>query len=68
MVTMLDWWVSCPRFTCWVRTDERMRITDGAPIVRRFIGQGLPRLLGWMEYATKADVTAIPLWGEEAIR
>ena len=41
---MIDWWVSCKVFTCWIRTKEG-RVVDGAPIIRRWIGQSFEKLL-----------------------
>jgi hypothetical protein len=42
----LRWWVSCPKWTVRVET-EAGRIVFAAPIVRRFVGQGLEDLLAW---------------------
>ena len=64
----LEWWVSSTIMTCLVVTDERQRIIGGAPIIRRFIGQGLPRLVAWLEYTTQAEVVARPLWGPTATK
>lgn len=43
---MKEWWVSCPAFTCWVKT-EGTRIVDAAPIARRWIGQNFLRFLSY---------------------
>jgi len=38
-----EWWFSCPKFTCWVKTTGT-KIVDGAPIVKRWIGQNFLRM------------------------
>ena len=41
------YWFSCPKFTVMVATDSRNRITDGAPFIRKFIGQHRDNLRRW---------------------
>ncbi len=41
------WWVSCPKFTVHIETDEDGVITVAAPIVRSFIGQSVGELTRW---------------------
>lgn len=44
------WWMSCSKFTCYVATDDENRVmTQSAPIVQRFTGQSIKRLVGWMK-------------------
>jgi hypothetical protein len=45
----VKWWISCYRFTVQVSTDSDGRILFAAPIVGRFIGQSLGRLLDWID-------------------
>lgn len=42
-----DWWVSCPAFTCWVRTagGAGTKIIDGAAIINKWIGQNFLRFI-----------------------
>jgi len=40
-------WISCAKFTVQVNTDEQGIITWAAPIVRKFRGGPLGKLLGW---------------------
>jgi hypothetical protein len=43
-------WVSCQKFTIGVRVEDHSdvrRITDAAPIARKFIGQPVTNLLKW---------------------
>lgn len=42
----MTYWVCCDRFTVLVRAEEG-RITEAAPIVRRFVGQPMNNLLNW---------------------
>ncbi|HEY1876922.1 MAG TPA: hypothetical protein VGG66_05605 [Rhizomicrobium sp.] len=42
----MTYWVSCDQWTVEVRAADG-RITQAAPIVRRFIGQPLNNLLNW---------------------
>ena len=42
------WWVSCDVCTILVVVDERLVITDIAPIGRRFLGQPWRNLLAWV--------------------
>ena len=44
---MKSWWISCHRMTVFVGT-ENGGIVEAAPIVRRFIGQPLSNLTGWL--------------------
>jgi len=43
------YFVSCPRFTVRVETDEAGVIRRAAPVVRKFQGQNLNNLLRWAE-------------------
>lgn len=43
---MTSYWVSCKQFTCLVRAEDG-KIIEAAPMVRRFIGQPLHKLLDW---------------------
>ena len=48
-----DWFISCKIFTCWVKTDDSSGITtiiDSAPILNRWIGQSLYKLLTHAKY------------------
>ena len=40
-------YVSCPRFTVAVAVDSQGLIRTGPPIVRKFAGQSLQRLVQW---------------------
>ena len=42
----MKYWVSCNRFTVRVTVVDG-RITDAAPVLRRFIGQPFDNLLAW---------------------
>ncbi len=44
-----DWWVSCDRFTCWVRTagSAGTKILDAAPILKKWVGQNFFRMLAY---------------------
>ena len=48
---MADWWVSCPKFTVWVRTasEHGTKILDAAPILRKWIGQNFWRMVAYYE-------------------
>lgn len=46
---MPDHWLSTERMTVAVTTDDQGRITEAAPIVRKFVGQPLDNLIRWME-------------------
>ncbi len=41
-----EWWVSCPRFTCWIKTRGNI-IIDTAPIARKWINQNFIRFLAY---------------------
>jgi hypothetical protein len=44
------WWLSCSAFTCYVASDEDdFVMKQSAPIVRRFRGQHIKRLVRWMK-------------------
>lgn len=45
---MPDHWLSNERMTVAVVTDDQGRITDAAPVVRKFVGQHLDDLRAWM--------------------
>jgi len=40
-------WVSTTKFTIRVEVDRSGRITDAAPLVRRFVGQQWKNLVDW---------------------
>lgn len=42
------WWLSSAKMTVGATVDEGGIVVDGPPIVRRFVGQRLERLVGWM--------------------
>ena len=42
-----DWYVSGTKFTCWVETDDNLIITSTAPIVYRWKGQPIQKLLDY---------------------
>jgi hypothetical protein len=44
-----EWWVSCPAFTVWVKTagGAGSKIIDGAPIIRKWIGQNFFRFVSY---------------------
>lgn len=46
---MVDYQISSRKITAWVRTDATGVITEAAPVLRKFIGQRLCNLSGWME-------------------
>jgi hypothetical protein len=46
---MKRFWVSTPKFTASVHTDDAERITFTAPILHRFRGQELWRLGVWIK-------------------
>ena len=41
---MINFWVTCKKFTCLVQVENR-KIVGGAPIIRRWIGQNFEKLL-----------------------
>lgn len=45
---MKEWWVSCPAFTCWVKTKGNW-IVGAAPIVKRWIGQSFSRFIAYYD-------------------
>lgn len=47
-MTLAWWWLSSLRMTVGVGIDARDIVRDGAPIVRRFIGQPSRNLGAWM--------------------
>lgn len=53
------WWVSWERaeqsFAVRVRTDSEGRITDAAPLVRKFVGQKLKRLRQWAGWSVRVE-------------
>ena len=40
-------WISTPKFTVIVETDDAGIIRKAAPLVRKFVGQPLDNLLSW---------------------
>lgn len=44
----MNWWLSSSRMTVGVQVIDGI-ITDGAPIIQRFVGQPLGNLIGWMK-------------------
>jgi len=44
-----EWWISCPIFTVWVKTAGKngTKIIDGAPIVKKWIGQNFFRFVSY---------------------
>jgi len=42
-----EWWVSCPKMTVWVRTENSI-VTATSSITRRFVGQHIQTMLRWM--------------------
>jgi hypothetical protein len=70
----MSWWyVSSVKLTCAVRV-ERGVIVEGAPIVRRFIGQPATNLGRWLraqgdvQYKRLPDLTHIYCWGNNEKR
>ena len=57
------WWVSCPKFTVGVETDELHTITYTAPVTRKFIGQKLGNLVRW--FNTFGDTEVVNLSEEQ---
>lgn len=45
---MRAWWLSSRRMTVFVMTKDDT-IIDGPPIIRKFIGQPLDNLRGWIQ-------------------
>lgn len=43
----LRFWISCPKFTVLVVVNLEGVVIDTAPITRRFVGQGIEKLVGW---------------------
>jgi len=41
------YWVSTTKFTVRVEVDRSGRITDAAPLARRFVGQQWKNLVNW---------------------
>jgi hypothetical protein len=41
---MINFWVTCKKFTCLVQVKNH-KIIGGAPIIRRWIGQNFHKLL-----------------------
>ena len=41
--------ISCEKFTAMVVIDDKQTIVDGAPIIKKFIGQKLINLRNWAE-------------------
>jgi hypothetical protein len=41
-------WVSSPKGTCFVNTDDNTIIVDTAPLWRKFKGQPLGNLIRWL--------------------
>ena len=39
------WWVSCKKFTCIVEVDKFNHIVGGAPIIKRYKGQPLTKMM-----------------------
>ena len=52
-------WLSTPKMTVRVRTDRNGVIVDAAPVVRKFVGQSLGRLVGWLR--KQGPVRIVPL-------
>jgi len=51
-VSGLELWMTCKKFTIWVKTvpfQGTWMVADTAPIARKFIGQPIVNLKGWME-------------------
>lgn len=45
---MIEYWVSCKKFTVWVSIDSlSTKIIDCAPVVRKFKGQPFDNLRNW---------------------
>lgn len=45
---MPSYWLSCKKFTVQVEVDDNGIITEGAPIVKKFVGQPIVNLTRWM--------------------
>ena len=45
---MAEYWLSTPKMTIAIRTDDAGRITWAAPVAWRFIGQPLANLESWL--------------------
>lgn len=43
----MTYWISCKKFTVEVETNPHGIVTHAAPIVRKFQGQPLNKLLDW---------------------
>ena len=43
-----EWWVSCPKFTCWVKTRGTI-ILDAAPVAKKWIGKNFLRFLAYYD-------------------
>lgn len=41
------WQIGCDQFCVGVTCDEDLKIIDGPPLVRKFIGQHVNRLRNW---------------------
>lgn len=52
------WWLSCPKFTVLVVTDQR-QIVETAPLTRKFVGQPLANLVQWAKRF--GNTTIVPL-------
>jgi hypothetical protein len=48
-----SYWLSCSKFTVYVRFFHGGYIVKTAPIVGRFVGQNMKDLLSWVEYRFK---------------
>ena len=46
---MKTYWVSCSKMTVMVEVDNKGRVVDAAPVVRRFIGQPFRNLTLWFK-------------------
>lgn len=52
----VSWGSGTRDFAVRVRTDSEGRIVDAAPLVRRFVGQKLDRLVAWAKPGTKVEL------------
>ena len=56
---VIVWWLSSPKMTVKVVVSREKRIVEVAPIVQKFVGQHISKLIGWMELQGEVDIEVL---------
>ena len=53
MVT--EWWVNLTFACCWIAEKDGV-IVDAAPILRKFVGQPIDKLIRWKQFIERKQI------------